>query len=184
MMSARLHPEDTMTVDDIPLAAEYLIRKYGLDTQGWTFQWDRAKRRAGCCKYGKKIISLSIHYVRLNIADHLDDILDTILHEIAHALAGPGAGHGKKWKAECARVGATPKRCYDSSKVDMPFGKYMAICKGCGKTFFRHKNVKKGTYRYCLACGPQVGILVYRNMLKAAGLRGTPPQPRRLRGEE
>lgn len=29
----------------------------------------------------------------------------TCIHELAHILAGPGAGHGPKWKAACAKLG-------------------------------------------------------------------------------
>jgi len=29
----------------------------------------------------------------------------TTIHELGHALAGPGTGHGKQWRAACARLG-------------------------------------------------------------------------------
>lgn len=93
-----------------------LMRQHGLN--GWTFEFDNAKRRAGVCRYRCKVISLSRHYVRLN-ADNYEDIRDTILHEIAHAIAGFKAAHGPAWKAVCRRIGAKPERCYDSSKVIM-----------------------------------------------------------------
>jgi hypothetical protein len=32
-------------------------------------------------------------------------VAGTTLHELAHVIAGPGAGHGPKWKAACARLG-------------------------------------------------------------------------------
>ena len=86
-----------MTTDDIPHLAQYLLEKHSLAQLGWTFQWDSAKRRAGACKYSRKTITISRHYVALNLSERPDDVIDTILHEIAHALAGWSAGHGPKW---------------------------------------------------------------------------------------
>lgn len=126
----------------------------------WIFEFDRAKRRAGCCFYRVKIITLSYHYVIRNLDKH-DDIYDTILHEIAHALAGHKAGHGDEWKAICVRIGARPQRCHDSQVINMPKGRLTATCKGCGKIFTRHKRVKASTYRYCRNCGNDVGRLTF-----------------------
>ena len=135
-----------------------LMNQHGLTD--WTFELDRAKRRAGCCKHGCKTLTLSYHYITRNL-DKPDDIRDTILHEIAHALAGHDAGHGDAWKAICVRIGASPQRCYDSTVIDMPKGQLVATCQGCSKTFRRHRRVRSGTYRYCLTCGPDTGRLLF-----------------------
>lgn len=99
------------------MLARSLMDQHGL--ADWTFKLDRAKRRAGCCKYERKVLTLSYHYVTRNL-DKPDDIRDTILHEIAHALAGPNVGRGDAWKAICVQIGARPQRCYDSQVIDMP----------------------------------------------------------------
>lgn len=148
-----------MIPTDVPHLARYLMEKHGLT--GWSFKWDHARRRAGACHHGRKVISLSKHYVTLNCADRPEDVLDTILHEVAHALVGPSHGHDEVWRAKATEVGAKPERCY-SSKVAMPQGKYAATCGGCTKEYRYHKRSKGGTYRYCARCGPERGRLTFR----------------------
>jgi hypothetical protein len=89
--------------------ARELLDRHGL--ADWRFQWDRARRRFGSCSTTRKRITLSIYLTKLN--DEAE-VRDTILHEIAHALT-PGDGHGRAWKAACARIGAKPDRCYRES---------------------------------------------------------------------
>ena len=54
----------------------------------WRLEFDRACERAGLCDFTRKTISLSRHFVELNL---VDDVVNTILHEIAHALVGSGS---------------------------------------------------------------------------------------------
>jgi len=122
----------------------------------WRFEIDHARKRAGVCRHGPKVISLSKHYIEHN---EVVDIRDTILHEIAHALAGPGHGHDKYWMEVCVRIGARPVRCYDSSKIVMPKGNIQVTCQGCNLVFYRHRQ-KKGNF-YHAACGPTKGQLTY-----------------------
>lgn len=174
-----------MIADDIPHVVTHLLEKHGLAQQGWAFQWDNARRRAGSCRYYKKLITLSRHYVALNVRDRLDDVIDTILHEIAHALT-PGHNHDDAWKAKAEEIGARPERCYDSATVQMPKGKYVARCGGCGKEWRRHRPVKRGRCRYCAACGPDVGRLRYVDVREQEPPADqpspdAPPPPRKLR---
>lgn len=147
----------TLDQYNTPTLARQLMNEHGLGH--WVFSYDRAKRRAGRCSYRKQLITLSINFV---IRNNDEEIKDTILHEIAHALAGPGTGHGPKWKAVCRQIGAKPVRCYDSEKVDMPKGRYKAVCGGCQKAFHRHRRPKRSGFRYCTACGPERGLLTFR----------------------
>ena len=55
-----------MLPSDVPHIAAHLLEQYGLARQGWTFRWDSARRRAGCCRYDRKVISLSRHYAAMN----------------------------------------------------------------------------------------------------------------------
>lgn len=137
--------------------ARQLLDQHGLT--GWKFAYDRAKRRAGCCKHRTQTVSLSINFV---IRNNDDEIKDTLLHEIAHALAGPGHGHDAYWKNICRKIGAKPVRCYDSNEVSMPKGRYKAVCGGCQKVFHRHRRPKRSGFRYCPACGPERGLLCFR----------------------
>lgn len=144
---------------DVARLANSLLAQHSLD--GWKFRYDRAKKRAGCCKYRPKTITLSYHYVTLN-AHKPDDIRDTLLHEIAHALAGPGTHHGPIWKMWCRKIGARPVRCYDVKDVTMPKGKYVAACPKCTRVYHKHKkptNVTGTRYYYCRPCGRNEGRL-------------------------
>lgn len=172
-----------MTAAEVPSIATNLLFKLGLTELGWRFAFDHAKRRAGRCQYSTKTISLSKHYVALNVATNPEDVLDTILHEIAHALA-PGDHHGDMWKAKCIEIGARPKRCYDSSLVKMPTGKVCAICDGCRNKFRRHKLPPRGRRMHCVACGPQRGALVFitETIKKVVPLPPAPATPVKLRG--
>lgn len=148
-----------VTTQGIANLARLLMDKHGL--KHWRFEFDRAKRRVGCCKHRIQTITLSYHYCTRG--NSVVDIKDTILHEIAHALAGPGAGHGPKWKAICRQIGARPVRCY-GEQVNMPKGRYKATCGGCNKAFHRHRRPKGRGY-YCRACGPSKGALVFTEEL-------------------
>src|SRR5574341_274049 len=53
--------------------------------EGWSFQFDHATKRAGCCNYQTRVISLAHAYARSAADEAIDD---TLLHEIAHALVG------------------------------------------------------------------------------------------------
>lgn len=163
-----------MKPTDVPHFAQHLLEKHGLWQQGWRFAWDRAKRRAGCCKYRKRLITLSQPYVELNTSSNPDDIIDTILHEIAHALVGHGHGHDAVWQMKAEEIGARPVRCCDAAAIVLPRGEYVAKCGGCGKEFRRHKAVK---YRYCLACGPGVGKLNFVHEIAIEYQRKAAQQP-------
>ena len=109
--------------------AQETLQRYDLADEGWTFRWDRARRRFGSCDYGRKQITLSIHLAKLNT---LAQCMDTVLHEVAHAIAGQKAGHGPAWKKACRQVGAQPERCYTLDEVNQPLSKYIRYCPCCG----------------------------------------------------
>ena len=111
--------------------AREALNRFGLKEKGWTFSWDRARKRFGSCNFGRKQITVSLHLAHLN---EPEQSRDTILHEIAHAIAGREAGHGPKWQEACRRVGARPERCYDSKEVVQPSSRYVRYCGSCGQT--------------------------------------------------
>ena len=123
------------------LALELMARHGLLD---WTFAFNRRKRTLGLCRFRVKAIELSIYLVDRN---PVDEVRDTILHEIAHALVGPGHGHDAVWKAKCLEVGARPERLgYD---VNMPVGRWQAVCAGCGRLHHRHRKPKHMVGWHC-----------------------------------
>lgn len=180
-----------MNTATIPHVVEDFLKQFGLYQTGWRFAWDNARRRAGSCQYAKKRITLSRHFVKLNVDVQPDEVFDCILHEIAHAIAGPGTYHGPEWVKACENIGAKPERCYDSSKVVMPKGRLTATCPGCSKVFHRHKKLTKNRWSYCMKCGPESGVLSYKDETASeitslpptvVTLPPTPLAPRKLRG--
>ncbi|MDO4260249.1 MAG: SprT-like domain-containing protein [Actinomycetaceae bacterium] len=105
--------------------ATALILQHGLN--GWTFVFDRARRRAGSCTHSTRTISLS---------GPLTDIRDekwvraVILHEIAHALVGPQHGHGPVWKRTAVAIGADPRSRIDSAEAP-PAAPWVGTCPRC-----------------------------------------------------
>jgi predicted SprT family Zn-dependent metalloprotease len=99
------HAEERM--EAILKTAEELMRRHGLEK--WRFQFDHSTRRAGCCNYRDRIISMAFELAR-QASD--EDIRDTILHEIAHALVGKKHHHGAVWKARAKEIGCSGERCH------------------------------------------------------------------------
>lgn len=113
----------------------------------WSFAFDNARKRFGLTNHRTKVISISKHLAQLNEENH---VKDTILHEVAHAIAGHGAGHGYHWRVVARRIGANPRRCYDSRVVETPNAPYIATCGTCGHVSKRFKKIKPGRQ---IACG-------------------------------
>ncbi|MFY4731213.1 SprT-like domain-containing protein [Nitrospira sp. BLG_2] len=144
-----------MNTTDAATLARSLMIEHGVGD--WAFEFDRAKKRAGCCKHRKHMLTLSSYYIQNNSDE---DIKDTILHEIAHAIAGPKQGHNEVWKTICRKIGARPIRCY-GSHVDMPKGRWQAKCPTCKQEFHCHRKPKNHKNRYCRACGPVNGSMSF-----------------------
>jgi predicted SprT family Zn-dependent metalloprotease len=151
------------------LANELLSKKFSLIDRngnirhisakgiGYTFKFDHAKRRFGCCNYGTKTISLSKHLCEANLNQLNGKITDTILHELAHAFCveifgiRDGRGHGYKWKTIAKQIGSDGKRCYsysDFGGINKPESKYTHICPTCSKESPVHRKPKRS-----YACG-------------------------------
>jgi predicted SprT family Zn-dependent metalloprotease len=97
--------------------------------EGWSFQFDHATRRAGCCNYQTQVISLAHTYARAAPDAEIDD---TLLHEIAHALVGKAHGHDQVWQAKAVALGCSGRRCHD---VQFTPPRYIVTCEhGCWVT--------------------------------------------------
>ena len=100
-----------MELISVQLLADRLLNEYKLFEKGWSFRFDRAKRRAGCCRHSKKEITLAKAYAE---QEELKEIKNTILHEIAHALVGPKHGHNEIWKQKALEIGCDAERCHNA----------------------------------------------------------------------
>lgn len=137
---------------ELTSAKELAINKmeeHGLLDKGWYFSFDNAKTRFGACHHRLRKISLSKDLVILNDEKR---VLDTILHEIAHALVGVGHGHDDVWKKKALEIGCNGERCYSSDNTETPKGKYVAVCNGCGESFYKFVIRKKSRRSACGNC--------------------------------
>ncbi|WP_139981520.1 SprT-like domain-containing protein [Nocardioides litoris] len=125
-----------MDLRDAFALAEDLLAHHGLDD--WTVAYDGAKRRAGICRFGPKVLGLSAPLTALHSEA---DVRDTILHEIAHALAGPRHGHDEVWRAVAVRIGCSGERCVspDAPAVEPP---WLGTC-AAGHTTGRHRRPER-----------------------------------------
>jgi|TARA_R110000824_G_scaffold186284_7_gene367563 predicted SprT family Zn-dependent metalloprotease len=125
-------------LDAIEELAQEALREHGLAQKGWTFQWNRAVRRSGICRFGKRRIGLSKPLAALN---SFAESKDTILHEIAHALAGFDAGHGPRWVALAKSIGCNGERCAGRAVV-LPPSKFIGTCPVCSGRLRRNRRTR------------------------------------------
>lgn len=121
-----------------------------LAVRGWTFGFDRARKRLGVCRIHEKRITLSTHLAQTLPAA---DVEDTVRHEIAHAIDAERRGrssHDRTWKAIAVACGATPARCFDGDLPDDPRAPYVATCPSCGASHSYYRQ--PATPRRCSPC--------------------------------
>lgn len=123
-----------------------LLREHGLEH--WRVTTDRAKTRAGVCRFSARTISLSGPLTRLHDEE---EVRDTILHEIAHALVGPAHGHDAVWRAKAVEIGCTGQRTVDADAPQVE-GPWRGECPR-GHAYTRHR--RPGRVMSCLACSPE-----------------------------
>lgn len=149
--------------------AQDLLGTFGLLDLGWTFAFDRSKRRFGYTIHSKKRISLSSLLVGLNDISHVEK---TLRHEIAHALVGPGHHHDEAWKTKCFIAGAEPIRYYDQRSdghlITSVQKKLVYECPSCHRQWRAHK--KWTAIKHCTMCAKQLGVYDESSLLKLVTL--------------
>ncbi|GGK56514.1 SprT-like domain-containing protein [Ornithinimicrobium pekingense] len=121
---------------DLALAARTaraLMDEHGL--HDWTFDFDRARVRAGACHFSDRRITLSR---ALAAAQEEAEVRETVLHEVAHALVGPRHGHDRVWRARARAIGATGERCY-TAEEPVVAGRWQGRCVA-GHVVHRHRR--------------------------------------------
>ncbi|MDX6326842.1 MAG: hypothetical protein QOK15_3196 [Nocardioidaceae bacterium] len=125
--------------------AERLVAEHGLT--GWQVQLDNAKRRAGVCRFGDRVIGLSAPLTRMHGPE---EVRDTVLHEIAHALVGPTHGHDARWRAAARRIGSSGTRCVPEGAPRV-VGAWVGVC-SAGHVKDRHRRPER--VMSCAQCRP------------------------------
>jgi predicted SprT family Zn-dependent metalloprotease len=100
--------------------ARSLLEQHHLS--GWSFQFDNGRKRAGCCQYATRVISLAYAFAQQAPEEEL---MDTILHEIAHALVGRVHNHDEVWRTKAQEIGCSGRRCHDLQFVPP---RYIVTC--------------------------------------------------------
>ena len=132
------------------LLMDHLGRRYlhqPLAEMGWGFEFDRARRRMGVCKWRDrppvvKMICLSAPLARLNGWGVMEDVAR---HEIAHALdfeSRGRSGHDRYWKQWARRCGADPTRTHEGPLEGVQ-SKYLGVCPACGKGHAFYRKPKR-----------------------------------------
>jgi predicted SprT family Zn-dependent metalloprotease len=117
----------------------------GAHLPDWSFDFDHARARVGCCHYADRRITLSRHLVLYLTAPEVDQAL---LHEIAHAKAGAKAGHGPAWRQAAARLGYTGRRTMPVPDARAQ-ARWTAACPR-GHEYHRHR--RPSGKAYCSVC--------------------------------
>jgi len=126
-----------------------------LRDRGWTFGFDRARRRLGACRIREKRLTLSAH---LTASLPPAEVEDTVRHEIAHAIDAERRGrsnHDATWKALARACGATPQRTFTGDLPDdADVAPYRAVCPSCGVSSGLHRQpVHPPRCRTCVRAG-------------------------------
>lgn len=116
------------------------MREHGLTD--WRLTFDRAKTRAGQCRFDRREISLSSPLMRLQDEK---EVRETILHEIAHALVGPEHGHDALWRQTARSIGSTGQTRLRTDSL--PKADWVGTCPN-GHTVSRHRRPSRP-----LSCG-------------------------------
>ena len=138
---------------EIEKVAEKKLNEFKLIEKGWKFKFDRAKKRAGCCNFSKKTISLSKFYCQNS---SFKEILNAILHEIAHAIVGHNHNHDTKWKSKAIEIGCDAQKTlrYNFSKAPYTVG----CINGCWHVKRFRINKKWLLNNCCSICGSKINL--------------------------
>lgn len=124
----------SMDLRDVETLARQLMSAHGLGRE-WSFAWDRAKRRAGHCRFHDSTITLSRHLMAIYPPEL---VREAILHEIAHALVGPRHNHDALWRATARRIGASGSTRIPQG-APAPAAPWLGTCPS-GHTYTRHRR--------------------------------------------
>ncbi len=140
--TATLHEKHITAVMKLGMV---LIAKHGL--KKWQFKFDHSTRRAGCCNYRDKTISIAFDLAH---SGKHEDIHDTILHEIAHALVGKKHNHDTVWKAKAKEIGCSGERTH---KLQFSPPRWNVTCEN---RCWSHTAQQRNSKLICRTCGSKL----------------------------
>jgi hypothetical protein len=163
---------------DLQARAEALMDALGRDLLGrpladlgWTFRFDRARRRLGLCTWARggrpvKTVSLSRPLAAQLGWSVMEDV---VRHEAAHAVDYETRGrsaHDAVWKALARRCGADPTAAYEGPLADDAASKYVASCPACSfsRPFYRAPS----RAYFCPTCAGERRVRVYLRVTERA----------------
>lgn len=139
-------------LENIQTLAESLLKEHRL--KRWRFEFDYSKRRAGCCNYRDKKITLAID---LAATGNERDIRDTLLHEIAHALVGRKHNHDDVWRSQALAIGCSAERTH---KLQFSTPRWSVTCEN---RCWNHTAQKRNLKLICKKCGSRLIYTPYRS---------------------
>lgn len=131
------------------------MRAHGLLAEGWTWKWDRSKRRFGLCNYSDMRLQFSKELWMVNDRERCSL---NLRHEIAHALAGYHAAHGPRWQRIVREIGGRPQAKYTLADTITPPARWIGTCPtpSCDNKVERHRKSDKMFGQACgRCCGPR-----------------------------
>lgn len=117
---------------------------------GWTFGFDRAKKRAGACHFRDRRITVSRALAERHPVDAMHQ---TLLHEIAHAQVGHTAGHGPEWRRAARALGYAGGTTH-SLAVASEHARWVGECPN-GHAVLRFRRPDARRARSCARCSPR-----------------------------
>lgn len=122
-----------------------------LQLHGWSFGWDRAQHRLGCCHLSRRRITLSHYFVETYLVKDRFQVWRTLMHELAHALAWERrrhAGHGAIWRMYCRKLGLEDEkattRCDDFAPARLQHPpRYALVHADTGEVFATYRRAPR-----------------------------------------
>jgi len=138
-------------ISQIEQLANRMLARHHL--RSWSFRFDHATRRAGCCNYRDKTITISFDLAQRG-SDA--DIRDTILHEVAHAIVGKKHNHDAVWKAKAMEIGCSGERTH---RLEFSPPKWTVRCEN---DCWSHTAHRRNHRLVCRTCGGKLVYSAYR----------------------
>ncbi|MDF7801652.1 SprT-like domain-containing protein [Pontiellaceae bacterium B1224] len=142
--------EREQQMESVQQLARQLMAEHGLTS--WRFKFDHSTRRAGCCYFRDKLISIAFEHARTGSDE---EVRDTLLHEIAHALVGKKHNHDAVWKAKAREIGCSGERTH---QLQFAPPRWTVTCQN---RCWTHTAQQRNSRLICRKCGSKLVYTPY-----------------------